>query len=135
MAETQNNNNGFSEVMESLLHGMEGVLSSKTVVGQPQVCGDVTIVPLVDVTLGAGAGSTVTDRKGGGGGGFSAKMSPSAVLVIRDGVTKVVNIKNQDPVTKAIDLVPDLVNRFLAGKTEMPADEEVTNIAFPEDDQ
>lgn len=131
----ENRNNGFSEVMESLLHGMEGVLSSKTVVGQPQVCGDVTIVPLVDVTLGAGAGSTITDRKGGGGGGFSAKMSPSAVLVIKDGITKVVNIKNQDPVTKAIDLVPDLVNRFLAGNSDMPADKEAVDIAFPEDDQ
>ncbi|MBR5115823.1 MAG: GerW family sporulation protein [Lachnospiraceae bacterium] len=133
MAESKDN--GFSEVMESLLHGMEGVLSSKTVVGQPQICGDVTIVPLVDVTLGAGAGSSLTDRKAGGGGGFSAKMSPSAVLVIKDGVTRVVNIKNQDPVTKAIDLVPDLVNRFLAGNADMPADKEVTDIAFPEDDQ
>ena len=133
MAESKDN--GFSEVMESLLHGMEGVLSSKTVVGQPQICGDVTIVPLVDVTLGAGAGSSLTDRKAGGGGGFSAKMSPSADLVIKDGVTRVVNIKNQDPVTKAIDLVPDLVNRFLAGNADMPADKEVTDIAFPEDDQ
>ncbi|MCR5674713.1 MAG: GerW family sporulation protein [Lachnospiraceae bacterium] len=122
--------------MESLMNGMDGIISSKTVVGQPTVMGDVTIVPLVDVSIGAGAGSSVTDKKNGGGGGFSAKMSPAAVLVIKDGVTKVVNVKNQDPVTKAIDLVPDLVNRFLAGKDEeLPQDEEAMNIAFPEDDQ
>ncbi len=128
--------------MQALMSGMDGILSTKTVVGQPQTVGDVMIVPLVDVTVGAGAGSSITDKKsgssagnkGGGGGGFSAKLSPSAVLVIKDGVTRVVNIKNQDAVTKAIDLVPDLVNRFLAGRGDMPDDKEVTEIAFPEDD-
>ena len=133
MAEKETN--GFGDVMDTLMHGVNGILSSKTVVGQPQVCGDVTIVPLMDVTVGAGAGSSVGDKKNGGAGGFSAKLSPSAVLVIKDGVTKVVNIKNQDAVTKAIDLVPDLVNRFLAGNKELPDDEEVKGIAFPEDDE
>ena len=134
--------NSFTEVMQALMNGMDGILSTKTVVGQAQTVGDVMIIPLVDVTVGAGAGSSVTERKngssagnkGGGGGGFSAKLSPTAVLVIKDGVTRVVNIKNQDAVTKAIDLVPDLVNRFLAGRTEMPDDDKVTEIAFPEDD-
>ncbi|MBR4530188.1 MAG: GerW family sporulation protein [Lachnospiraceae bacterium] len=126
--------NGFSEVMESLMNGVDGILSSKTVVGQATTLGDVIIVPLVDVTVGAGAGSSLSDKKGGGGGGFSAKLSPAAVLVIKDGVTKVVNVKNQDAVTKAIDLVPDLVNRFLAGREELPEDEEALDIAFPEDD-
>ena len=126
--------NGFSEVMESLMNGVDGILSSKTVVGQATTLGDVIIVPLVDVTVGAGAGSSLSDKKGGGSGGFSAKLSPAAVLVIKDGVTKVVNVKNQDAVAKAIDLVPDLVNRFLAGREELPEDEEALDIAFPEDD-
>ena len=47
---------------------------------------------------------------------MSAKMSPSAVLVIQNGVTKLVNVKNQDAVTKAIDMAPDLINKFLGGK-------------------
>ncbi|MCR4762254.1 MAG: GerW family sporulation protein [Lachnospiraceae bacterium] len=133
MAEKEEN--AFSEVMGSLIKGMDGILSSKTVVGQPTILGDVTIIPLVDVTVGAGAGSSLTDKKGGGGGGFSAKMSPAAVLVIKDGVTKVVNVKDQDAVTKVIDLVPDLVNKFMAGKKDLPDDEEVMDIAFPEDDK
>ena len=36
---------------------------------------------------------------------MSAKMSPSAVLVIQNGVTKLVNIKQQDAVTKVLDMV------------------------------
>lgn len=39
-------------------------------------------------------------------------MTPSSVLVISNGVTKLVNIRNQDAVTKMLDMVPDLVNKF-----------------------
>ena len=46
---------------------------------------------------------------------MSAKMSPSAVLVIQNGTTKLVSVKHQDPMTKALDLVPDLVNKFVGG--------------------
>ncbi len=37
---------------------------------------------------------------------------PSAVLVIQNGTTKLVNIKNQDGITKILDMVPDFVNKF-----------------------
>lgn len=43
-------------------------------------------------------------------------MSPSAVLVIQNGVTRLVNIKQQDAVTKVLDMVPDLVNKFTGKK-------------------
>lgn len=36
---------GFPGVVESLLQGMDNVLSAKTVVGQPVQVGDVTILP------------------------------------------------------------------------------------------
>ena len=48
---------GFPGVVESLLQGMESVLSAKTVVGQPVQVGDVTILPLVDVSFGFAAGA------------------------------------------------------------------------------
>ena len=40
------------------------------------------------------------------------------VLVIQNGVTKLVNIKQQDAVTKVLDMVPDFVNKFAGGKKE-----------------
>ena len=45
-------------------------------------------------------------------GGWGGKIMPSAVLVIQNGTTKLVNIKNQDGVTKILDMVPDFVNKF-----------------------
>ena len=44
---------------------------------------------------------------------MGGKMTPSAILVIKDGQTKLVNVKNQDSMTKILDMVPDLVNKFV----------------------
>lgn len=125
--------NSFQEIVSAMMKGMEGFLSSKTVVGEPTKIGDTTIIPLVDVTFGVGAGASVQDKKNGGGGGMSGKMSPSAVLVIKNGQIKLVNIKNQDSVTKVLDMIPDLVDRFTAGKENMPSDEEAVKAAFPDE--
>ena len=125
--------NNFTGVIESLMKGMNAVLGTKTVVGDATQIGDTIILPLVDVSFGVGAGATAADKKNGGGGGFTAKMSPSAVLVIKNGSTKLVNIKNQDTVTKVLDLIPDIVDKFTAPKEDMIEDEEAVDIAFPEE--
>ena len=112
--------NQFTSTIDTLFRGMDQFVSTKTVVGEPVQVGDTIIVPLVDVTCGMAAGSFAegVKQKQRGGGGMSAKMSPSAVLVIQNGVTKLVNIKQQDAVTKVLDMVPDLVNKFTGKKRE-----------------
>lgn len=127
--------NNFTGVIESLMKGMNSVLSTKTVVGEATQVGDTIILPLVDVTFGVGAGASAADKRNGGGGGFSAKMSPSAVLVIKNGVTKLVNIKNQDTVTKVIDMIPDIIDKFTAPKEDMMEDNAAVDIAFPPEKQ
>ena len=124
--------NNFNEVVNSMRHGMESFLSSKTVVGEPTQAGDTTIIPLVDVTFGVGAGASSQEKKNGGAGGMTGKMSPSAVLVIKNGQVRLVNIKNQDTVNKIIDMVPDLIDRFTSSKEDIPSDDEVISTAFPE---
>ena len=121
----------FKEVVDSMLNGMDGFLSSKTVVGEPTVIGDTIIVPFVDVSFGVGAGDFRGEKKANGAGGLTGKMSPSAVLVIQNGTTRLVNIKNQDSMTKILDMVPDLVNKFAGkGNEGELTDDEVKNTAF-----
>lgn len=127
--------NHFENVIDSLMEGANAVISSKTVVGEATSIGDTIIVPLVDVTFGVGAGSSSKDKNNGSGGGFSAKMSPSAVLIIKNGTTKLVNVKNQDVVTKILDMVPDLVDKFTAPKENLPKDEEAVDAAFPDEEK
>ena len=108
--------NKFKETVESLFQGMDSVVSSKTVVGDAIHINGTIILPLVDVSFGIGAGS------------FNAeKITPSAVIVIQDGKTKLVNIKNQDTITKLLDMVPDVVDRFTS-KDEKLTEEDVADI-------
>lgn len=110
--------NHFATTVEALFRGMDQFVTTKTVVGEAVKVDDAIILPLVDVTCGMAAGSFAENAKHNGGGGMSAKMSPSAVLVIQNGVTRLVNIKQQDAVTKVLDMVPDLVNKFTGGKKD-----------------
>lgn len=115
--------NNFKNTVSSLVQGIDSVISSKTVVGDAIHIDDTIIVPLVDVSFAIGAGAFQGDKKDKGAGGVGGKMTPSAVLVIRDGSTRLVNIKNQDTMTKILDLVPDLVDRFSAKKEKVTEDE------------
>ena len=108
--------NHFSSTVEALFKGMDQFVTTKTVVGAAVKIDDAIILPLVDVSCGMAAGSFSDNAKHNGGGGLSAKMSPSAVLVIQNGVTRLVNVKQQDAVTKVLDMVPDLVSKFTDGK-------------------
>ena len=83
--------NNFKGTVEALFQGMEGVVSSKTVVGDAIHIGDTIILPLVDVSFGMGAGAFKGDAKEKGGGGIGGKITPCAVLVIQNGKTRLVN--------------------------------------------
>lgn len=125
-------------VIESLISGMNGFLSTKTVVGDAIHVGDTIILPLVDVSFGVAAGAGNGEKGDKGCGGIGGKMSPSAVLVINNGSTKLVNVKNQDSMTKILDMVPDIVNRFTVpnpGSKQDVTNEDAVSIAFPDDEE
>ena len=104
--------NDFNTTVGSLFQGMDKFLSTKTVVGEPTTIGDTIILPLVDVSFGVAAGAFSSTEKNNGASGMGGKMTASAVLVIKDGQIRLVNVKNQDTVTKVLDMVPDLIDRF-----------------------
>lgn len=126
-------NNSFGSTVEALFKGMDGVVSSKTVVGEPININGTIIIPLVDVSFGIGAGSFLADKKEKGMGGIGGRVTPSAVLVIQDGKTRLVNIKNQDTMTKILDLVPDVIDRFTADKEEKMTEKDVMDILESEE--
>ena len=110
--------NNFQSTVESLFKGMESFVSTKTVVGEPTQIGDTIIVPLADVSFGVAAGAVSEANKNNGMGGMGGKITPSAVLIIKNDSTRLVNIKNQDAITKILDMVPDLLDRFVPAKQE-----------------
>lgn len=125
--------NSFNSTVEALFKGMDSFITTKTVVGDAITMGETIILPLVDVSFGVGAGAFADNGKNNGGGGMGGKISPSAVLVIQNGTIKLVNVKNQDVLTKVLDMVPDLVNKFTK-KDEEDAEADVEDI-FEKDNE
>ena len=124
------------ESLKMLFSKMDEYVSTKTVVGEPVTMGDVTIIPLVDVSFGMATGVSASkekeDPKGkdkdGGAGGMGAKMSPSAVVVVSNGTVQLVNIKNQESTSKLIDMIPGILEKLnisaLFGKKDRKDDGE-----------
>ncbi len=104
--------NNFNSTVQSLFKGMDSFISTKTVIGDAVHIGDTIILPLIEVSFGVGAGAFSQEKKNNAGGGLGGKITPSAVLVIQNGNAKLVNVKNQDSITKILDMVPELVDKF-----------------------
>lgn len=105
--------NDFTQTVGSLFKGMDTFLSTRTVVGEPTKIGDTIILPLVDVNFGVAAGAFGNDnKKNSAGGGMGGKMSPSAVLVIQNGKAKMIPVKNEDTISKIMDMVPEIIDKI-----------------------
>ena len=124
--------NNFKGTVEALFQGMDAVISSRTVVGDAIHINDTIILPLVDVSFAVGAGAFNGDKSGEkkekGAGGLGGKMTPSAVLVIQNGTTRLVNIKNQDTITKILDMVQDVLDRFTSKGNGKMSEEDLNDI-------
>ena len=106
-----------------MFDGIDHVVSSKTVVGDPIKVDDMTLIPLMEVSFAMGTGVLSGDARGKKSGGVGAKMIPTAMLVIQRGKTRLVNIKKQDVITKVMDLVPDIFDRIDARANPITEDD------------
>lgn len=113
MAEIVNNSN-----FEYMFKGMQGILKTDSVIGDPIKVDDATIVPIMEASFGMGSGEFEKNTKGNAGG-IGAKLTPVALLVVQNGMSKLVQIKGADAISKAIDLVPDLIAK-LNGRSISP---------------
>jgi uncharacterized spore protein YtfJ len=123
---------GVPDNLETLFSKMENFITSKTVIGDAITVGNAVILPLIEVTFGVGAGGAFDDRaigskwekdaksdgkkeatlNGGSGGGLGARLSPSAVVVIINDSVQLINLKNQDSVSKLLDMAPGVLQKL-----------------------
>ncbi len=117
-----NANNDLANLMSQL----DGFLSTKTVVGEPIHIDGTILVPLVDVQFGAASAAKASNNfierskdkekkvngdQGAGAGGIGAKINPSAMLVIQNGTTQLINVGVQDGANKILDMIPSLISK------------------------
>ena len=132
--------NKISEDLNGLMHQLENFITTKTVIGEPIHIDNTILVPLIDVSFAAATGSTASNKfverhmenerkvvggTGAGAGGLGAKVMPSAMLVIQNGTTQLINIKSQDSITKLIDMIPGLISKIPEFFGKAPKEESV----------
>ena len=121
---------GFNEMLGGLFKGMESYIDSKTVVGDAITLPNGTIlIPLVDVTFGVGGGAFNKEVKNKAGGGLGGKMTANSVIIIQGDEIRLLNVKEQDALTKCIDLLPEIAKRIKRLKNGDNIDEVVNEVA------
>ena len=120
----------FNEAVNVLFDKVDDLVSTKTVVGEAIVVGDLTLLPLIEVAVGAGVGAKENDNAAGGVG---AKITPSAILAITPNGTHLINVKNQDAITKLIDMAPGVVNKLNFGAVFSGRNKEKEEVKFEEE--
>ncbi|SNU06133.1 Uncharacterized spore protein YtfJ [Lachnospiraceae bacterium] len=109
------NGNDFNSTVDSLFKGMDAFLTSKSVVGDPITVGDTTIIPLCDVNFGVGAGALGGKRSNSAGGGMGGKLSPTAMVVVKDGYAQIVNVnEDKGSLGKVLEMIPSTAEKLKA---------------------
>ena len=122
------------DLLEALAAQVRELAKSETVIGEPLVLGDATIVPVTRVTVGFGAGSgsgevieaEKTEKAGGtgGGGGGGVRIAPAAFIVLQHGeVTVLAAPGKRGALAEMFEQVPDLVEKIVAAQQSKGAKE------------
>lgn len=110
----------IKENLDTLFTKLEKFLRTETVVGEPINIGETTIVPIVTVSFGCGTGAGTGDSKGvkgeGGGLGAAARISPNAILVIKNGEANMLPVKSKANLDKLLEMVPGIMEKIKTKK-------------------
>ncbi|NLN86788.1 MAG: sporulation protein [Syntrophomonadaceae bacterium] len=113
----------FKEDMDAIAAHLENMVKSKTVVGEPISAGSATVIPIIAASFGfaLGNGEGTEQNKGGGkgsGGGGGARISPTALLVVKDDDVQVFNLGEKGSLDKLVTLVPEIITKISELKTK-----------------
>lgn len=106
-----------NKIMENTLEKMRQMVDTSTIIGEPMVTGDVTLIPVSKVSYGFTSGGTDLPSKSnaelfGGGGGGGITIQPVAFIVIEKGKCRMMQINNYtSSADRAIAMIPELVDK------------------------
>lgn len=110
--------NNIRGIMDTTMEKIKAMVDADTIIGEPIVSGDVTIMPVSKVSFGLATGGSDFGGKGnsplfGGGGGAGVSITPIAFLVVKGGEVKMLQIyKDESSANKAIGMLPELFDKI-----------------------
>ncbi|NPV93112.1 MAG: sporulation protein [Firmicutes bacterium] len=107
----------FTESIDSLAAHLDRLITSKTVVGDPIVSGNTTIIPILNAGFGfgAGGGEGTEPSKGagkGGGSGAGVSLKPTALVVIQGDDVKVYSLSQKGTLEKLAEMMPTVMSKM-----------------------
>ena len=120
---------GGSELFDTLFERLEKFIRTETVVGEPMQIGEVTMVPIISVSFGVGGGEGGgKDNKGndgsGTGGGVGCKITPNAMLLVKNDEVSVVPLTSRGSLEKIVEMVPEIIAKIDCSKAKGAAEGE-----------
>lgn len=113
--------NSIKGIIDITMDKIRAMVDADTIIGNPFVVGDITVLPVSKVSFGlATGGSDFPSKQGnlqlfGGGGGAGVSISPVAFIVINGSDVKLLQIdKNVTAAEKAVALMPELFDKIIA---------------------
>lgn len=125
---TQKNQGGSVDMnfnIDNIIQKVTDALSTKTVIGDPIEIGQISLIPVMNVSFGFGGGggdggSSASDHGSGAGGAGGARISVTGMMVVKgDEVSFIPTGKSAGrggSIEKLVDALPDLLET-LKGKT------------------
>ena len=108
----------IEDIVRTMLHELREIVKTETVVGEPVVIGDITMIPVSKISFGFGAGGgqgKKDDGNSGTGGGGS--VQPVAFIVIQKGKAQLLPIEDKSmSLTDLLKYAPDVIEKIKAFK-------------------
>ncbi len=120
----------FEAILGSITSELKTIAKTESIVGEPMEIGEKTIIPVIKMRLGFGAGAgedTSGGKQSGGGGGGGVSIEPAAFITIVGDEISVLSPKGSR-FEKIAESVPGIVTKIMEikGKSEesSPGEEE-----------
>jgi len=112
----------ISEMLEAVMSKVRELVDVNTVVGNPISTPEgITLIPISEVKFGFASGGSEFQTKHsagksdpfGGGVGAGVTIKPVAFMVVKDGVTRMINVAPPPDgfAARLLDSVPDIIDR------------------------
>lgn len=110
-------------MLESTIEKVRSMVDANSVVGDPIVAGDVTMIPISKISIGLGGGGSDFTTKTptqeppfGGGMGAGVKVTPIAFIVIRGDSVRMLPVAAAPNTTadRVVEMVPDVIDQISA---------------------
>ena len=111
--------NSITGIMDVTLEKIRTMVDAQTIIGNPIVMNDISIIPVSKVSFGLATGGSDFPAKNagqtlfGGGGGAGVSIAPVAFLVVNGSDVKMLQIyKDANTADKAIGMLPELFDKI-----------------------